>query len=69
MSDHLFRQAREGEFALLSDEAKTTTADLFAAKHDTVVRRGPQLCVTVGGCDYYWSAKTGRYDGWGRSMT
>jgi len=68
MSDHLFRQAREGEFALLADEARTMTADEFARRHDATVREGPQRCVTVGGCDYYWSAKTGRYDGWGRAV-
>ncbi len=67
--DHLLRQVREGEFALLAAEAKTMTAEQFAAKHGTTIRRGPQLCVHVDGCDYYWSASTGRYDGFGRATT
>jgi hypothetical protein len=65
---HLFRQAREGEFALLSAEAKALTADQFAAKHGVCVVSGVQDRVTVDWCDYYWSHRTGKFDGWGRSL-
>jgi len=68
MDDHLFRQVREGEFACLADEAATMTAAQFAAKYDATVRTGPQNCVTVQGCDYYWSGKTGKFDGWGKAL-
>jgi hypothetical protein len=69
--EHLFRQAREGEFALLSSQAKTMTATQFAAAHGADVKPaapGGQDRVTVDGCDYFWSPVTGQYDGWGRAL-
>ena len=67
MDDHLFRQAREGEFALLAEKARAMTPEQFAAKYGSRLRYGPQLCVEVDGCDYYWRPD-GKFDGWGRAM-
>lgn len=65
---HILRQAAFGEFALLSVEAGRTTAKEFASRHGVSVHRGVQDRVTVDGVDYYWSGRTGKYDGWGRGV-
>lgn len=64
---HLFKQAKEGEFALLSDQARQMSSEQFAVLHQVSIRHGVMDCVTVEGCEYYWSRETGKYDGWGRS--
>ena len=63
------RQIELGEFGdHHGDLAHTMTAAEFAARFGVEVIRCVQDCVTVKGIDYYWSATTGRYDGWGRGM-
>lgn len=62
------RQAADGEFAPLRDEASTMTAGQFADKHGVSVRdwgKPPAYdAVRVGGVDYLWVKSTGDYDGY-----
>ena len=63
------RQIELGEFGDHYGEfARTVSAEQFADYFGTTVCVGPQLMVTIDGIDYYWSAKSRKYDGWGRVM-
>ena len=72
MDDGIMRQAQDGEFSPLKDEAATMTAGQFAAKyahgHVEPWGRQPYLAVRVDGTDYLWAADDGRFDGWDRPM-
>jgi len=64
------RQIEQGEFGdHHGDFAKLVTAQDFAGHFGVNVHTGTtMLRVNVGGIDYYWSKRTGKYDGSGRSM-
>lgn len=72
MNDGIMRQAKDGEFSPLKDEASTMTAEQFAAKyahgHVEPWGRQPYMAVRVDGTDYLWTASDGRFDGWDRPM-
>lgn len=72
MNDGIMRQAKDGEFSPLKDEASTMTAEQFAAKyahgHVEPWGRQPYMAVRVDGTDYLWTASDGRFDGWDRRM-
>ena len=72
MDEGIMRQAKDGEFSQLKDEAATMTAEQFAAKyahgHVEPWGRQPYLAVRVDGTDYLWAADDGRFDGWDRPM-
>ena len=72
MDDGIMRQAADGEFAPLRDEAIGMTPEQFAAKyalgHIEPWGRPPYLAVRVDGTDYLWTAKDGRFDGWDRPL-
>ena len=72
MNDGIMRQAKDGEFSPLKDEASTMTVEQFAAKyahgHVEPWGRQPYLAVRVDGTDYLWTASDGRFDGLDRRM-
>lgn len=69
MIEYIARQIELGGFGDHHGEfAKTVTAQQFAEHFGVEVHEGAQYCVTVEGIDYYWSTRTGIYDGRGRGV-
>ncbi len=68
----ILRQAADGEFAPLREEASTMSPEEFAEKYANGIvepwGKPPYLAVRVQGTDYLWLAKDGTFDGWDRPM-